>query len=108
MIPRIKPLPHWVLTDLQPAFYDTESVTVLEAVSKLYAKVNEVIGTVDIQDKNIEEAVKYLQDNLVATVTALYEKGFEEGAYTSHVSVTYNAEDESLDISDTLTESEES
>ena len=36
-------LPHWVLTDKFPAFYDTESKTAVEMVARLYAKVQEII-----------------------------------------------------------------
>lgn len=36
-------LPPWVETGLQPAFYDLESGTVLQQVSRMYAKVNQLI-----------------------------------------------------------------
>lgn len=39
----IRPLPFWVLTDLQPAFYDSESGTVLQQMSRLYPKIQEII-----------------------------------------------------------------
>lgn len=39
----ITPLHNWLLTRHRPAFYDTESVTSLEASSKLYGKMNELI-----------------------------------------------------------------
>lgn len=39
----IRPLPYWVLTDLQPAFYDSESGTVLQQTSRVYAKLKEVL-----------------------------------------------------------------
>lgn len=39
----IRPLPYWVLTDLQPAFYDSESGTVLQQLSRLYPKIQEII-----------------------------------------------------------------
>ena len=41
----IKPLPKWVLTNEYPAFYDTESVTAIEMVAKLYGKMEELITT---------------------------------------------------------------
>ena len=40
---KIRHLPHWVLTDLQPAFYDLESVTSVEETARLYAKMQELI-----------------------------------------------------------------
>lgn len=39
----ITPLPFWVLTDLQPAFYDSESGSVLQQTSRVYAKLQEVL-----------------------------------------------------------------
>lgn len=39
----IRPLPYWVLTDLQPAFYESESGTVLQQLSRIYPKIQEVI-----------------------------------------------------------------
>lgn len=56
---QIEPLPQWVLTDLQPAFYDIESVTAVKMVAKLYGKMEELITNyndfVDKINKNIEE-----------------------------------------------------
>ena len=40
MIPK---LPRWVLTNVQPAFYDSESVTAVEMVAKLYSKMQELV-----------------------------------------------------------------
>ena len=39
----IRPLPYQVLTDLQPAFYDSESGTVLQQTSRMYAKLQEAL-----------------------------------------------------------------
>ena len=56
---RIEPLPQWVLTDLQPSFYDIESVTAVKMVAKLYGKMEQLISDynyfVDKINKNIEE-----------------------------------------------------
>lgn len=118
MIPRITPLPKWVLTDLQPAFYDTEAVTVLELLSKIYGKIEEIVedynkftDEVDehmtTQDELINDAVNYMKDNLVETVTALYEEGFEQGYYTSKVSVKYYDDTETIEILDTMIKAED-
>lgn len=40
----IRPLPFWVLTDLQPAFYDSESGTVLQQLSRMYPKIQEIVN----------------------------------------------------------------
>ena len=159
---RIKPLPHWALTDLQPAFYDVESVTAIEMVAKVYSKIEELINdynsyvdeinktisdfqngiitdfnefkdcitrimndyieTIDTkinlqdlkienkfteQDQVIENAVNYMKNNLIATVTNLYEQGFEHGDYTSMISVSYDNEEEEITILDTMAKAEE-
>lgn len=39
----IKLLPHWVLTDVNPAFYDVESKTAVEQTARVYAKMQELI-----------------------------------------------------------------
>lgn len=41
---RLKPLPPIALTNLQPAFYDVESVTAIEMVSKLYAYLQNMVN----------------------------------------------------------------
>lgn len=129
MIPRIKPLPHWVLTDLQPAFYDTEAVTVLELLSKIYGKIEELINDyngfsseiettvnefidivnnkLDIQDEKINDAINYMKDNLIETVTSLYEAGFENGDYVSQVSLSYDEDTETIEILDTMEKAED-
>lgn len=118
MIPRIKPLPHWVLTDTQPAFYDTEAVTVLELLSKVYGKIEELVDDynkyveeldtkMNEQDQEIEEAIKYMKDNLIETVTNLYNEGFAEGYYVSLVGITYDDTNEELTIKDTLEKAED-
>lgn len=52
-------LPHWVLTDLNPAFYDTESGSAIQQTAKVYAAMNELIkeynGFVDEINKRITE-----------------------------------------------------
>ena len=113
----IKPLPKWVLTENQPAFYDIESVSAIEMVARLYKKMEELVNNynefvdlvndaLETQDQEINDAVNYLQTNLVETVTALYNEGFEQGDYVSLVSVSYDETDEELTIEDTLKEAE--
>lgn len=43
-IKRIPQLPHWCLTDLNPAFYDTESLSVVEQTARLYGKMSELVS----------------------------------------------------------------
>ena len=51
-------LPYWVLTEKNPAFYDSESKTTVEMTAKVYAKIQELIDDynkfVDDINKEIE------------------------------------------------------
>ena len=55
----IKHLPHWVLTDLQPAFYDVESGTTLQQTSRMYARMQELI---DIYNEFVSKINRYITD----------------------------------------------
>lgn len=46
-------LPHWVIPDKFPAFYDHESATVIEMVAKMHGVVNELV---DEYNKFVDEA----------------------------------------------------
>lgn len=56
---RIKPLPHWALTNLQPAFYDIESVTSIEMVAKLYGKMQNLVSD---YNKFVDELNMYIDE----------------------------------------------
>lgn len=51
-------LPPWAETNLQPAFYDLESGTCLQQTSRMYAKVNQLIRSVNEQNKTIADYVQ--------------------------------------------------
>ena len=51
-------LPPWIETGLQPAFYDKESGTVLQQTARMYAKVNEVVASVNQQNEKIAEYIE--------------------------------------------------
>lgn len=55
----IRPLPFWVLTDLQPAFYDSESGTILQQQSRVYAKVQELLKT---YNDFVREVNRYIEE----------------------------------------------
>lgn len=59
----------------RPAIYDSESATAIEMVAKLYGVMNELIAEINkweqTQEGVIEESVRYMKDNLVATLTDL-------------------------------------
>lgn len=157
----LKHLPHWVLTDPQPAFYDCESATAVQQTAKIYAKIQELITIyndfvrdvnryitefeegiikdfncfqnciiktmndyiksidtkIDLQDSKIEEsinnqnaiiqnAVDYMKNNLVSTVTTLFNNAVHNGDITANLLETYDSDDESLVLS--IVASEES
>lgn len=51
-------LPPWIETGMQPAFYDKESGTVLQQTARMYAKVNEVVASVNQQNEKIAEYIE--------------------------------------------------
>lgn len=136
----IRPLPFWVLTDLQPAFYDSESGTVLQQLSRMYPKIQEVINSyndfvrevnryinefengiiadfecfknciiktmndyiesidtkINLQDMDIQNAIDYMKDNIVATTTNVINQAIANGDL--NVGFEYNPSDEALDF----------
>lgn len=61
----IRPLPFWVLTDLQPAFYDSESGTVLQQMSRVYAKVQELLDAYNNFVKEINTYISEFEDGII-------------------------------------------
>lgn len=61
----IKPLPHWVLTNEYPAFYDTESVTAIEMVAKLYGSMEELITDYNHFVDEINSTIQDFEDGLI-------------------------------------------
>lgn len=59
---RINFLPPWVETNLQPAFYDLESGTCLQQTSRMYAKVNQLIRSVNDQNETIADYIQQFVD----------------------------------------------
>ena len=146
----LKHLPHWVLTDPQPAFYDCESATAVQQTAKIYAKIQELITLyneftkevnryitefedgiikdfncfqnciiktmndyiasidtkIELQDNTIQEAIDYMKNNLVSTVTTLFNQAVQNGDITATLVETYDSDDESLVFS--IVASEES
>lgn len=83
---RLRPLPQLALTDLQPAFYDVESVSTVEMVSKLYAYlqnlvddyngfITEVNNEIDVFEKStnkdincFKKCIKDLMTNYIESI----------------------------------------
>ena len=62
---RITPLPHWVLTDYQSAFYDSESGTVLQAMARIYPKIEELIDDYNNYVKQINNIINEFQTGII-------------------------------------------
>ena len=50
-------LPPWVETNIQPAFYDKESGSVLQQTARMYAKVNQLVRHFNCLSKETKETV---------------------------------------------------
>ena len=55
-------LPPWVETNEQPAFYDKESGTVLQQTARMYAKVNQLVRSVNEQNETITDYIQQFID----------------------------------------------
>lgn len=62
---RITKLPHWVLTDYQSAFYDNESGTVLQALARIYPKIEELITDYNAYVKEIDNMIKDFESGII-------------------------------------------
>lgn len=62
---RITPLPHWVLTDYQSAFYDSESGSVLQALARIYPKIEELITDYNNYVKQIDNIINDFQTGMI-------------------------------------------
>ncbi len=78
--------------------------TIDTKISMQDTKIDNAIAS---QDSVIADAVAYMKDNLVTTITNLYNAGFEHGDYYSQVSLSYDAPTETLEIIDTMEKAEE-
>lgn len=55
---RINDLPHWVLTDEHVAFYDTESLTAIKMVARMYAKMQELVNDYNHFTQELDRELK--------------------------------------------------
>ena len=62
----IRPLPYWVLTDLQPAFYDSESGTVLQQTSRMYAKLQEALKEFNDYAKQVNTYITEFENGIIS------------------------------------------
>lgn len=66
----IKKLPHWVVTNKYPGFYDTDSGSTIEQTAKVYKKMNELV---EDYNKFVDETNTAI-DEFVAGMTGTYEE----------------------------------
>lgn len=62
---RIDLLPHWTLTNFQPAFYDSESATVLQQMAKVYAKMQELLSDYNSFVNEINTTITDFQNGII-------------------------------------------
>ena len=102
---KIHKMPTWVLPNTDPAFYDCESGSAIEQTAKVYYKVNELIKAYNAfievidskvieQDKKIEDAISYMKEKLVETVSVLIAEAIANGEIS--VALEYEAENKAL------------
>lgn len=96
----IQPLPDWVIPDTDPAFYDSESLTAIQMVAKIYGKMNELVKSYNEfleEDRTlIEDAIKYMKDNIVETATTLFNNAMENGEIYVSLGTNYDEDTKEL------------
>ncbi len=60
----MRKLPHWVLPNRNPAFYDSESATAIEQTAKVYAAMNELIDNYNAFVDSVTSANETFQAEL--------------------------------------------
>jgi len=61
----IRQLPYWVLTDLQPAFYESESGTVLQQLSRMYPKIQEIINRYNDFVRDVNRYIEEFETGII-------------------------------------------
>lgn len=77
----MRPLPHWSLTNLRPAFYDTESGSAIQMVAKIYGAMNDLISEYNSFVDETNKAIKDFEndalksnDEFKSCITSIVEK----------------------------------
>lgn len=74
----IRKLPHWVITNRKPAFYDSESATAIEQTARLYGKMQELIDEynsfVDTINKEIDIFMSSTRQNITEFKMSMEQK----------------------------------
>ena len=133
-------LPKWIITNKRPSIHDTESLTILEGMGKVYGAMNDLINEynsfadnvntiiteftnsatknqeefevalrqefqdfIDVieikvqqQQTQIDNAVSYMQDNIISTTSKLINDGIANGGIV--INTVYDPNNENLNI----------
>ena len=96
----VSPLPHWVLTDNHPSFYDSESVTAISMIAKIYPKIEELIAdyerVVNELNETNTEAINYMKNNIIETTKNVFKDAMQEKIIDTDLINIYDSENESL------------
>ncbi len=105
----LKHLPHWVITNLQPAFYDSESLTAVQQTARVYAKMQELIT---LYNEFTDQVNKYITEfengiikdfnefqNCVLKTLSDYIKSIDTKIelQDSHIEEEFNRQDEHIE-----------
>ena len=73
---RFKPLPNWCISNMGPAFYDTESASVIEQTAKLYKTIQDLINEyntfaseLETNSNNFETEIREAQEEFINNMT---------------------------------------
>lgn len=94
-------LKQWVLTNVKPCLYDTESVTVIEMVAKLYKTTQELIDSYNEFGEVVEERLTTQDekvDNAIAQLNDRFKEALSDGTITTNLEAQYNSDTEELNL----------
>lgn len=105
----MRKLPNWHLTNYKPAFYDFESLTVVEQTAKLYGAMQELINEynetmkcfttgilnltddfITLSDSKIDDAIKFMKTNLTQSIVDLLETMKNDGTLDEAILNSFN------------------
>lgn len=96
--------PNITLGSLPTSFL--ESMSYYESLIWMINYIQELDKRIDGQDEKIDEAIAYMKDNLLNTVTELFNTYLENGDIQASLNEEYDGDTESLVLSISATPSE--
>lgn len=97
---RLKPLPPIAMTDLQPAFYDVESVTAIEMVSKLYAYIQNMVDDYNSFITEINNEIENFENDVNSNIDE-FERCIRQlmSDYIESIDIRMDLQDKKIDDS---------